>query len=272
MTSTTLRLNMPQWQGGNEPAYRFGAELLAFLAPPADGPEETIDVPYPDEGATLETDAGIVGRAALLSQARAARAAIDRHSPERILALGGDCLIDLAPIAYLNERYGGKLGVLWVDSHPDVTRPEHFSHAHAHVLGMLMGEGDPDFLILAEIDGVLVGSVNVKRMGEGFGEFCILVADRNCRGQGIGSALVKHAERWAANTPVTASVLRYSLPALDTSEQGILEAVVFQDWIRAPTGNGVRLHRVAQDPWPDQHVRHPAANEQGAPPHPPERH
>ena len=50
MTSTTLRLNMPQWQGGNEPAYRFGAELLAFLAPPADGPEETIDVPYPEEG------------------------------------------------------------------------------------------------------------------------------------------------------------------------------------------------------------------------------
>ena len=25
-------------------------------------------------------------------------------------------------------------------------RPEHFSHAHAHVLGMLMGEGDPDFV------------------------------------------------------------------------------------------------------------------------------
>ena len=124
MTSTTLRLNMPQWQGGNEPAYRFGAELLAFLAPPADGPEETIEVPQPGAGVTLETDAGIVGRAALLSQARAARAAIDRHSPERILALGGDCLIDLAPMSYLNERYGGKLGVLWVDAHPDVMRPE----------------------------------------------------------------------------------------------------------------------------------------------------
>jgi arginase len=146
MISTTLRLNIPQWQGGNEPAYRFGAELLAFLAPPAKGPEETIEVPSPGEEETLETDAGIVGRAALLSQVRAARAAIDRHSPERIVTLGGDCLIDLAPIAYLNERSGGKLGVLWVDAHPDVMRPEHFSHAHAHVLGMLMGEGDPDFV------------------------------------------------------------------------------------------------------------------------------
>lgn len=28
MASRTLRLNMPQWQGGDEPAYRFGAELL----------------------------------------------------------------------------------------------------------------------------------------------------------------------------------------------------------------------------------------------------
>jgi arginase len=146
MKSTTLRLNMPQWQGGNRPAYRFGAELLAFLAPPADGPEETIEVPDPRKEAALGTEAGIVDRSALLSQARAARAAIDRHAPDRIVALGGDCLIDLAPIAYLNERHGGTLGVLWVDPHPDVMRPEHTPHAHAHVLAMLMGEGDPDFV------------------------------------------------------------------------------------------------------------------------------
>jgi GNAT superfamily N-acetyltransferase len=52
-------------------------------------------------------------------------------------------------------------------------------------------------LILAEIDGALVGSVNVNLMGDGVGEFGMLVADRNCRGEGIGSALVKHAEKWA---------------------------------------------------------------------------
>jgi GNAT superfamily N-acetyltransferase len=52
-------------------------------------------------------------------------------------------------------------------------------------------------LILAEIDGALVGSVNVNLMREGVGEFGMLVADRNYRGEGIGSALVKHAERWA---------------------------------------------------------------------------
>jgi GNAT superfamily N-acetyltransferase len=44
---------------------------------------------------------------------------------------------------------------------------------------------------------VLVGSVNVNLMSDGVGEFGMLVADRNYRGEGIGSALVQHAERWA---------------------------------------------------------------------------
>jgi GNAT superfamily N-acetyltransferase len=52
-------------------------------------------------------------------------------------------------------------------------------------------------LILAEIDGGLVGSVNVNLMDDGIGEFGMLVADRNRRGEGIGSALVVRAERWA---------------------------------------------------------------------------
>jgi GNAT superfamily N-acetyltransferase len=52
-------------------------------------------------------------------------------------------------------------------------------------------------LILAELDGVVVGSVNVCLLGEGIGEFGILVADRTQRGLGIGSALVQAAEQWA---------------------------------------------------------------------------
>ena len=52
-------------------------------------------------------------------------------------------------------------------------------------------------LILAEIDGALGGSVRVNLMRDGVGEFGMLVADRKYRGKGIGSALVKHAEKWA---------------------------------------------------------------------------
>jgi GNAT superfamily N-acetyltransferase len=52
-------------------------------------------------------------------------------------------------------------------------------------------------LILAESDGMIVGSVNVNLMSHGIGEFGMLVADPNRRGEGIGTALVEHAERWA---------------------------------------------------------------------------
>lgn len=149
MGSSTLRLTVPQWQGGNEPAYHFGARLLDWLAPPQDGPEVTVNVPEPED-TSLENEDGIMGRTSLLAQARAAREAIESHDPDRVVALGGDCLIDLAPIAYLNEKYDGQLGVLWVDAHPDVMKPGDTSHAHAHVLGMLLGEADPDFT--AEVD------------------------------------------------------------------------------------------------------------------------
>ena len=52
-------------------------------------------------------------------------------------------------------------------------------------------------LILAEIGGALVGSVNVNLMRDGVGEFGMLVADRKYRGKGIGSALIDSAEKWA---------------------------------------------------------------------------
>jgi arginase len=46
----------------------------------------------------------------------------------------------------LSERYGDDLAVLWVDALPDVMGPAQFQNAHAHVLAMLMGEGDSDFV------------------------------------------------------------------------------------------------------------------------------
>lgn len=52
-------------------------------------------------------------------------------------------------------------------------------------------------LIIAEIAGTLVGSVNVTLMNEGVGEFGMLVADPAHRAVGVGSALVDRAEDWA---------------------------------------------------------------------------
>jgi arginase len=53
-------------------------------------------------------------------------------------------------MAYLNTRYGGNLGVLWVDAHPDVLTPKNFAQGNAQVLGALLERGDPE--LVSEVD------------------------------------------------------------------------------------------------------------------------
>lgn len=163
---------MPQWQGGYDESdfpgriYPLGARLLAWLAPESDAP--LVEVPVePWTGAEAPKEGGVFYRQELLRQARAARNIIDAHAPDRVITFGGDCLISQAPFAYLNERYDGKLGIVWIDAHPDVTTPKDFDHAHAMVLGNLLGEGEPllagevkkryapDQVALVGVDGVL---------------------------------------------------------------------------------------------------------------------
>lgn len=139
----TVRLLMPQWQGGNNGySYPLGARLLAWLAPESDAP--LLEVPVePDDGAGLAMEDSIVGRAAVVKQVRAARHLLDGYRPDRVITFGGDCLVSQAPFDYLNERYDGKLGVLWLDAHPDITTPRDYPNSHAMVLGNLLGDGDP---------------------------------------------------------------------------------------------------------------------------------
>lgn len=140
-----LRLNLPQWQGGDRPDYKMGARVLSAIAPSALGPVETVAVA--DAGNhPRPIEQGIVSRQALLTNLAAAQLAIARHKPDAIVTLGGDCLVNLAPTSYLSQRYGDDLAVLWVDAHPDIMTAEQFQNAHAHVLGMLMGHGDAEFV------------------------------------------------------------------------------------------------------------------------------
>ncbi|KAF6573997.1 arginase family protein [Paenibacillus sp. EKM212P] len=144
MTKKTIRLLMPQWQGGNNPNYSFGAELLAWLAPDNDQP--LIHVPIQAyNGTPLENENGMNGRKQLLEQLEAAQHIIDAHKPDRIVMFGGDCLVEQAPFAYLNERYGGELGLIWIDAHSDLVRYVGYDNGHTLPLGNLLGEGDEEF-------------------------------------------------------------------------------------------------------------------------------
>lgn len=113
--SKLIRMIMPQWQGGNNRAYKLGAELLAWLAPKTDSPIVQIGVSPTSEELEFKDD--IIGKAPLLKQLDEAAERIREHSPEKIVMLGGDCLVDLAPFAYLSNKYE-KIGILWVDAHP----------------------------------------------------------------------------------------------------------------------------------------------------------
>jgi arginase len=163
--STTVRLLMPQWQGGNNENYPLGAELLAFLAPDAGQPVLRVDVEPP--GADDTPQVGIAHRAALLAQLRQARELLAEAQPDRVVVFGGDCLVEQGPISYLNERYDGKLGVLWIDAHPDIKSPEEWAYAHTMVLGNLMGEGDAEFAgeVPVKIDPQRVMYAGLREVG-----------------------------------------------------------------------------------------------------------
>ena len=62
--------------------------------------------------------------------------------PDRIITFGGTCLVSQAPFDYLHSKYGKELGVIWIDSHPDISTPNEYYHEHAMVLGNLLGAGD----------------------------------------------------------------------------------------------------------------------------------
>lgn len=138
----TIRVLFPQWQGGNQELYGFGSHLLAWLAPQTDAPLFRIDVPeYSPENP--EPQAGIIYRNGIEAQTEQAYELLDRENPDNIIIFGGDCMVDQAPFAWLNEKHGGGLGVLWIDAHPDVKTPKDSIRAHTMVLGNLLGEGDP---------------------------------------------------------------------------------------------------------------------------------
>ena len=144
MANSTLRMLMPQWQGGNnEAGYALGAELLSWLAPKSDDP--LVEVPIESDPELLKTEEGVVARQALLKQLQSAEHLIEQHQPDNIVIFGGDCLVGQAPYAYLNERYGGDVGVLWIDSHGDISSPKEMENANTMVLGNLLGEGNQAF-------------------------------------------------------------------------------------------------------------------------------
>ncbi|WP_308556280.1 arginase family protein [uncultured Lactobacillus sp.] len=145
----TIRLVVPDWQAGDNPVYELGAKVLKAIAPENKN-QPTITVDVPESKQPLPIENGVTGQSDVLKTIQNTKAAIEKEKPTKIITFGGNCLVSQQPIDYLNGIYGDKLGVIWLDAHPDISNPEVFGNEHAMVLGNLLHQGDP--VIQKEVD------------------------------------------------------------------------------------------------------------------------
>ena len=154
-----LRLLWPQWQGAGASSveafasefpldvarrgYAVGTAVLEAVLPPHDGSTVTAPVAMSDDG--LEERDGVEAKAVILEQLARALEVIRRHDPARIVTVGGECSVSVAPFSELARRYGDDLAIVWIDAHPDVGTPQsEYPGYHAMAVATLTGHGDPD--------------------------------------------------------------------------------------------------------------------------------
>lgn len=137
----TIRLLYPDHVSGGLDTYYFGANLLAHLLPENDRQPLVRVTVTPPDGREKAVTNGIFAEEEVLAGIRDAQAKLNAQKPDRIITIGGNCMVSLAPFDYLHGLYENT-GIIWIDAHPDVsTVNDGYPNAHAMVLGSLMGHG-----------------------------------------------------------------------------------------------------------------------------------
>jgi arginase len=140
----TLNLFFPQWQGSARFELYEGAKLLyESLHNRISFNQIPTALTY-----SLVTEGNILGYSQILSQLLDACRVIQSHNPKRILTIGGDCGVEIAPVSFLNKRYDQALSVIWLDAHGDLNTPSSSPSAHFHgmPLRVLLGEGNTNIV------------------------------------------------------------------------------------------------------------------------------
>ena len=137
----TIRLLYPDHVSGGLDTYYFGANLLQYILPQnPNQPVVKVDIIPPNSKEKTVTN-GIYAEEEVLSGIRDAQEKISKQNPDRIITIGGNCMVSLAPFDYLHGKYKNA-GIIWIDAHPDVsTLNDGYPNAHAMVLGSLLGHG-----------------------------------------------------------------------------------------------------------------------------------
>ena len=140
----TIRLLYPDYRSGGLDTYYFGAQLMAYILPAnPNQPLLTVNLPPPD-GEPRPIHDGIAAKEDVFAGIRAAADIIRAEQPDKIITIGGNCIVSQAPFDYLHGLYrarGESVGILWIDTHPDISIPANgYPNAHAMVLGALLGQ------------------------------------------------------------------------------------------------------------------------------------
>ncbi|MEO3867869.1 arginase family protein [Nonomuraea sp. B12E4] len=157
-------VEVPQWRGSLSPtAPRLveGAARVAAMVPRA----RHVRV---ETGATLRETADRVRRAL--------------PDDGFTVTAGGDCGVELEPIAAALRRYGDRLAVVWFDAHGDLNSPATSPSGafHGMILRTLLGEGPPDLVPAPALRPGQVAMVGTRCLDPGEEEYI--------RGKGIGGA------------------------------------------------------------------------------------
>lgn len=137
----TIRLLYPDYISGGLETYYFGANLMQYILPQNDNQKLVRVAVAPPDGKEKTVTDGITAEDEVLSGVRDAQAKLAAEQPDKVITIGGNCMVSLAPFDYLHGLYENT-GIIWVDAHPDVsTVDDGYPFAHAMVLGTLLGGG-----------------------------------------------------------------------------------------------------------------------------------
>lgn len=139
----TIRLLYPDYLSGGLETYYFGANLMAHILPENKN-QPLFKVPVaPPDGKERQVTDGIYAKEEVTAGIRSAMEILEQEKPDKIITIGGNCIVSQASFDYLHGLYDN-LGIIWIDAHPDVSQvKDEYPNAHAMVLGSLMGSGDP---------------------------------------------------------------------------------------------------------------------------------
>src|SRR5699024_130937 len=99
MMTKTIRLMYPDWQSGDNPVYYFGAQLLNWLAP-QNTQQKLIKVPITppqNKQPKLKLENGVTAQSEVIANVHAAQKMLDVELPDKIITLGGNCMVSQAP-------------------------------------------------------------------------------------------------------------------------------------------------------------------------------